>query len=529
MEHLKELTSKLRNASRWTYFLAPLFILPLIVIPLLKPVWENDIFLHNQMGKEILAHHRLGGNPNWLYGSATQDKGWVTTMMVPEVLMYLIYHFLGLIGFTVIELLAGLALIPIMFFSINHLAPKPLSIGSIRVGATVGSLLIVLYSFYITPRPQMISLLIFPVVCLWLIKMATDGVAPKLIPATLLVMIWSWFHGYSLLVAPLLFVAALSYILGTYLTEKLFGGELTRKALTQILDQWKIFIFLAFAPLVNPIGYKYWVASLHIRRASINIVSEWKTPSLNDKNLLMILSIMALWLAVALYHWFSINKVEIPLIIKQKILLSFTREALLIIGSTIVLIQSRRTALLLFLLLSLILIRRAMLAFNDSGEKTSDRWKSGNSKRLAYSLTILIVSALILTSTLGASSLGKLSEDKVPLRIYSAMNKVPGEHRVLISYNISSTLIPYVSNARVSIDGRIDKFGPSGAYGYFACITNGIGCVKMLKFYSDSTDAVLNSNDRVVSILESRGWKIRLMVKSGAINYLWLKAPKQNW
>jgi len=525
MKRLFNKATQARGSFPWVYSLIPLLLVPLVTIPLLRPVWENDFFLHLQLGKDILANHRLTGNPNWLYGP--NRSGWVTTMAVPEVLMYLIYHYFGFIAFTILEVLAGLLLIPIFFLSIKFLAPKSLTLGAIRVGILIGAFAILIYSSYILPRPQTVSLLFFPIICLWLINMAVEGRAPKTIPATILIIVWTWFHGYSLLVAPLLLISAFVYIFGNYLmkTDSLDNGA--KLAFQKILSNWKIYLILAIAPIFNPIGYKYWISSLNIRQASSKLISEWAFPTLDNKAILMVLSAITLWFAASLLQIFSLKANKNPSIIIRKIILSIVQEGLLLLGSLVTLAQTQRTAVLLIPLFYLILARRSMRAFDSNKEFRLKGFNNNRNKYIILSLTGLMVISLIVNNILGNPNLGKISQEQVPLKIFSAMKGTPGEHRIIISYNISSTLIPYVPNAKVSIDGRTDKFGKSGALNYVRCIGRGMGCDKILKLYPGSTDAVLSNKDKVLKILEDKGWTVKMKVKTGKLYYIWLQAPKE--
>ena len=525
MKIARDLIDRTRFTSGWVYGLIPIILIPIVALPLLRPVWENDFFLHIQMGRDILAHHRLSGDPNWLYGPTRPN--WVTTMAVPEVLMYLVYHFFGFIGFTILEVTAGLLLIPIIFSCVKYLAPKPLTVGSVKVGSIVASLIIVFYSWSILPRPQTISLLLFPIVCLWMIELATNGRAPKLIPSSLLIIVWTWFHGYSLLVAPLLILAAFCYIFGFFIVEKKSRLASSKTALIKILRQWRVFLALMIAPVVNPIGYNYWLTSIRVRTASSHLISEWQKPNLHNDAFLGILSLIGFWFAVALWHWFSIrNRGKEDLLLKM-VSISIIREGLLIFTALLILAQTRRTSILLIPLVGLLLARRAMFTFSDTPERVMDRWKSKGSRRLALLTTGLLAVTILSFNGSGLGGIGAFSQEQAPLKIFSAMNNVSGEHRVLISYNISSTLIPYVHNAKVSIDGRTDKFGDSGALEYYKCIKAKLGCGEILSLYKDSTDAVLSNKDKVVDILKHRGWTVKMTVKTGSLNYLWLQAPAQ--
>lgn len=94
----------------------------LLAFSQIKPLWENDFYIHIRMGNDILAHHRLTGNPSWVYG--TGHVAWRTTMAIPEVLMALAYRVGGNTIFSLMMLVASLLILIIVWKTLRLLMPQ---------------------------------------------------------------------------------------------------------------------------------------------------------------------------------------------------------------------------------------------------------------------------------------------------------------------------------------------------------------------------------------------------------------------
>lgn len=487
----------------------------------LHPVWENDFFLHIRMGQDILSHHRLTGDPSWTFGPHVP---WLTTMAVSEVLMTLIFNYFGFVGFVILQVLAGLALIPIFWICIGKLAPRPMTASSVRIGSAIGIFLLIVYSQGISARPQTISLLLFPFISLFAIRLATLGKAPRVLPIALMTLFWTWFHGYSLLVGPMLVIASCAYLGGAWMARGMLPENAVKVAWLKIRKQWLAILLPFLVPLFNPIGFNFYVSSWNIRKSSSKLISEWLPFSPYSYAFLFfsIIFLIFLWVLFSSIHIF-VSKKKASLAMRVEI----AREGLLLFGSYAVLAQSTRTAFLLVPLIGLLVAHRGMRVARYQQTYSWEKWESRRQKKTIFSIVSLVLVSIISFSLITRPDMGRLSNSEVPLGIYKVMNATPGQHRVLVSYNISSTVLSFVKNASTSIDGRTDRYGNNGARAYFLMCRIGKNWKTTLAQYPNATDAILIKTNTLVKILSSQGWTEKMHEVNWKYNYIWLIAPKK--
>lgn len=168
--------------------------------------------------------------------------------------------------------------------------------------------------------------------------------------------------------------------------------------------------------------------------------------------------------------------------------------------------------------------KRLMLVFNNRKSFSWEYWNPNKGKNVPYiiisALTFIILTISLIQNPLAWHFTGNRV---VPVSLYEKMAKVEGEHRVLMTYNISSTLIPYVPRAQIALDGRTDKYGSDGSLKAWNCMRRGVGCDEVLKKYPNSTDAFLRNKDKLVRILVKQGWVIKgESIIDSKNKYIWL-------
>lgn len=501
------------------------------VVPLalgrLQPLWENDFYLHIRMGNDILAHHRLTGDPAWVYGSG--HTPWRTTMAISEVLMALAYRIGGNTIFSLMMLAATLLIPFILWKTLRLLLPQRnsksilaiLAITSIATGTWMTTLFL--------PRPQTISLLLFPCLIVWVIQFAHYGRLPSrklLIPFTIF---WVCFHGYGLLVAPLLLAAGVAHLLAPLALQGGNRRRLLTLAYQRIKSNALTLALVLLATLVNPLGFGIYTASLKIRTGSHGFILEWLMPSSHSDVYVIFLILLSTWLLASIRfistHNFSASAKVIVI-----------REGVLLLIAILAFVESVRTFDLLLLLTIYIAVNRVIRTFFSSSasairaslkkRKASDlkNQKLGSIIKLAVVITIILSWTSALSNGNNLSTMGR---DYIPTKLYLDINSVPGHHNVLIAYNISSTVLVYIPDASTSLDGRVDENGISGSKDYTDMLLGKSKWKQVLSRYPGTTDAILVKKDKITKLLLASGWVLRDSQKTVADNtvYAWLTPP----
>ena len=117
----------------------------------------------------------------------------------------------------------------------------------------------------------------------------------------------------------------------------------------------------------------------------------------------------------------------------------------------------------------------------------------------------------------------------IPWKIYNSISAEPGSHKILVDYNISSSIVALISDSQSALDGRIDRYGPNGARDYVETLKYAEpGWQKRLARYPGTTDAVLLSTAPLVNALEEEGWTVAGTASGLDGDYLWLVPPRDS-
>jgi hypothetical protein len=504
-------------ASGWVWSVWP-WLLTLLSFTRLHASFDNDMFFHIRMGNWILQHHNLSGDPSWVYG--TTALPWKTTESASEIVMAFLFNHFNWISFSIAKILLGAIFVGIVWHCLTRLAPLTAknNPGPARVAFIISTAIVLLFIQNIQERPVAVTFVFVPFVAIWLIRMATQGVAPKLWVVVLGIILLTPFHPYTMLVGPLLFVAALSYILGA-------GKERYKSSFRTILKRVPALLVISIAPVVNPIGIRIYTQALRIRSNATGLIVEWQRP--NIKSLMAIMAILFLVYFLVLifnklYALWSFGSREAYLAGKVTIM----RQVFLLAITFVLLFSTLRSFVLFTILFAFVLANLAMRVYSNTGIKRWEIWPQTRKN------TIIAISAVALgvVGVLGwgftKPGLDGLLPKSVPLKIYQDMAKTTGTHYVFIDYDLSSSPANFVPYAESAIDGRTDAY-PYGALKNYLQILNLKGNWKQsIGIYANTTDVVINSQSPLKPELIKYGWILQeeSEMDSTGLRYAWLTA-----
>lgn len=488
----------------------------------IRPLWENDFYLHLRMGNDILAHHRLTGDPSWVYGTA--HVSWKTTMAVSEVLMALAYRYGGYPIFAVFLMFASVLILVIIWKTLRLLIPQKVSPVAFRVIFIACIFLSTWMNTFFLPRPQTISLLLMPILALWGIRLALYGRLPRIILLVPVTIVWVCLHGYGLLILPLLLASSLAHLAGSLLAGKNLRLQTLSLSWSRVRRNIPALIAVALATLVNPLGFNIYTTSLRIRSASNTFILEWVAPSTTSFPYILFLVVSSLWVSSAFY--FLYKKWRAP-----GNMVSVGREGFLILFIAFALASSLRTLEIVVLFISLIAINRFTRALSYNVPlKEWETWHNHKGLEIFKISIIALVTLTWISVILTNHSIDSMGTNEIPVKIFQEINAVPGHHNILIDYNISSTPLAYVKDASTAVDGRTDENGRYGSRDY-ALMSKGLAKDWKMIFarYPGSTDAVFQSKDKIVKLLIDEGWKVvdTEQLQGEKSPYQWLTPPNK--
>jgi len=504
---------KIHLSQGWIWSAVPWLVSLGIIIDSTRLIWHNDVFLHIRMGLYTISTGKFSGDPNWTYGPAELE--YTSPLAGSQALMAFVYSTFNWAGVAALAgILAGLAG-GTLWWALASLAP-PRETTTSPVPARVAVLVFLLItgfllSYGLDPRPQLFSLLFFPLVGVWAIRIVVFGVFPRWWQVFLLTLLWSWLHGYALLVAPILALATVAHLFGA--PPRQWGHRIKLLFAPATLSILPAFL----ATLLTPLGLSVYTNSINIRSVSTGLISEWSPPSWDTPFPWYALTFAMLWLSSALYSYYSDKKCG------TQIGGTLLGEAIFAFGVVAIFITTQRTLPILYILLGLLAARRLMLIIKKtpplSWEKTDFAKRYTILGKTTVVAAALVFSGLWVIQHPGNSG---LDSSRIPLKIFATLQEESQkEPRYIIpTWDISSPTGMLVPAARIAVDGRLDRYGPSGVYDLQIKLFNlEPDWVSILSQYPETTDMILTGEEPLVGELLKQNWTIRGEDPSG---YVWI-------
>lgn len=478
-----------REISVWR--LVPPLLIVMIATITFNSVEETDVYWHIRMGADILSRGGFGGDPSWVYGPG--DASWVTTQWLSEVVLYLVYDAFGWTGVAVLRSLGGVVFLLSLMFVVRQVVPKSLGRDALARAQSVTMILaFAAGQFFVQERPQIVTFILLPWLGIMTLRLLYTGRWPRWWAAALMALVWAWFHGGALVMAPLLLLA---FCVHRYFFHRKQGWV---KAL---LPGLPVLAAVALAPALSPVGPAYYRQAYLIQEASKRYIYEWAPSDTDSIYFVVWAALIGVWVVAALR-----SKVSRRVLYAEATWLSILFA---------ISITAFRYVPVAFLVAAPLVARRLAIAFRDSPPQ----------KHMSRRAGIVIVGgvAAVLLGAL-ASKFGAIagSPQTDPNRIFASLAQSDGQRYVLVDYNMSGkTQMLTRDGIVVSIDGRSDRYGPwidayldmfKGRPGWGATFD---------EYYAQSTDAIVEEDSAFIELLTGRGWTVNCADNG----YVWMSAP----
>ena len=153
---------------------------------LTRTVVDADLWGHLLFGRDIV---QLGSVPTVDHYSFTSDVSWINHEWLAEVITYLSYAAGGSAGLVIAKSLLLMAMLAIVLAALRPLSADPVVHDLLVFLAFAGS-----YGRFITFRPQVFSLVLFPALLLILV-LAERGRPKALVVVPVIFLLWANLHG----------------------------------------------------------------------------------------------------------------------------------------------------------------------------------------------------------------------------------------------------------------------------------------------------------------------------------------------
>ena len=438
--------------------------------------WDNDLWWHLRLGSDFLAQGTIAP-PHW---SPFQNRSWVPTEPVPEVVAALAERWAGLDG--VMWLYAtGCLVVVLALYVGNRAVGRP-------TAAMVGTLLATLgCSLSLTPRPQLVSFVLLALVLrAW--NRTADDLRPRwyLIP---LVYGWSLCHGFWFLGVG---YGVLS-VAGLVLDRRVRLAQAARLLLVPALAGGSV--------LLNPVGIGVFEAPFQVNSIR-QFGSEWAhtTPTMLAPVVVLLVQ------TVVLVLW-----------TRQRELWSW-RRVLLLASSVFWLWYAWRTVALAGVVVAPLFTEtlERVVASSDAGSpQPQEPSVSAESIFVGASAALCALALLVLVPILYQPPPTDSPVDR-------ALDRVPAGSVVFNNFDIGGYLVWRHPDLHPVIDGLITPYTPQYVADDFHALDAAPGWRRFFDA-SGARVALLLQRSRLTRLLEDDGWRPTARYH----DYVVLQAPRR--
>jgi hypothetical protein len=449
------------RAFRWLPLLLVVLLLLRVTREAATPLNDPDVWWHLRLGNDFLRQKSLG-TPAW---STFSDRSWVPTQPLSEVVMAVFQRCFGLAG---VAWLFGCALmgVVISFFFAARACGDRLAASVATVVAMMGC------SVALSPRPQLISLILLPVVVTAWLRSSADGL-PRwwLIP---LIGVWSFAHGFWFVGAGVSAVSAIAISIHL---------RVDRRTAAQLLAVPAASVALV---AVRPSGPAVLAAPFHVN-ATAHFISEWRPTEWHS---LAAMAVVAMTLVVS-GAWVVLRTRPSALDVSMLLM------AILLLG------YSQRTVALSSALLT------PLVAGALQGLVDRSRDAPGPAPRPSRGERLLLLSASALFAALLAAVVPTTAArpGDVPTGLDSGLDALPESTRVLDWYDIGGWLAWQHPELQRYVDGLTDAYSAAHLLRYASLVEAGPGWHRQLRA-ADLQAAVLPVGNVLAKALKASGWTV---------------------
>lgn len=471
-------------------------LVPVAAIMAVGPVREPDVYWHIRMGQDILATGRLGGDPSWTYGPA--ESSWRTTQAGAELLLHLAYAWASWPGIMLLRVLLAAAVVASLVLALAAVMGRRGRLPVDRAVAIVALLTAAMAPSLVQERPQSLSLLLLPWIGVLVLRVLYADRWPRWWVIGPVVMVWSWFHGSAVVVAPVLALAAIIHAVG------MGGRSWIRFAGTTLGRGWAVLVAVLVAPVVGPLGLDYYAQALKIQVAASGRIVEWQPPAANSVVVWLVLALIALW-GIAVVHLAARS---------GAIWRSMRADALLIAVLLVLMTSANRYVAVGVLVVGPLVARRVAQAWTGPPRRLEE-------VHPGFSAVILALTSIaaVLVAVMASVNVRPVGTE-YPWRIWQGLAAQAGERRAFVDYTLGGQA-GLLGEATVSIDGRADRYGGAVIDANRAFVAGRDGWEVTLADYPGTTDVVIPDYAGMGQRLEDAGWSVACT----DAGYTWLTAP----
>ena len=254
-------------------------------------VIDPDYFWHLRTGRYLFEHHALPTGDIFSYTYA--GRPWVLHEWLSEIVLYCVHSLLGAFGVKLVVSLMATATLVILYKTANQILKRP------YLAFVLTLIFFIPMKMGISPRPQMVTLLMFAFLMHALIAFKYAHTIRTLWLLPPLMVVWTNAHGgYMIGIALLLIFVACEWLMRIARQHHDVAGKHRLKVLSWVTG------VTILASLINPYFIRHWLYPFEVMgmKASQEYINEWRSPDFHSLPFQLYLALVLLTMTAAMYR-----------------------------------------------------------------------------------------------------------------------------------------------------------------------------------------------------------------------------------
>ncbi|WP_157819273.1 hypothetical protein [Mariprofundus aestuarium] len=486
-----------------------LFLILFLTLVVSLDLSDPDYFWHIKTGEQILMHGSLPSADIFSY--TYFEHPWVLHEWLFQVLVFTIYHSLGPLGIKVMAAFLGMLALYFTYLAASHINHSRV------LPALLILACIVPMDPFISPRPQLVSFVLFSLTMLILVQFKYLKRTRYLVALPAMMILWVNMHGGYVVGIALLMLFTMCEFISFWLGDRL--DKAYRKQLSK-LAFITLITFLSSA--LNPDFISHWLYPINVMsmEASRSFISEWRSPDFHSLsgqyNLLLI---FGFFIAYA-YREIKPDLTEVVL-------------PVFFIAAGFVAYRHMPLAILTIIPFAGVAFAKGAAATLSEGpvgviykKYMSGGRQLGNAEYiLNWVLTLIITALLLLSYPILEQRHQKERDSLIPVKATEFIIKAGLSGRMFNTYHFGGYLIYRLyPDQRVFIDGRADMYGDAFLKEYRKIYYGEIGWEKVFEKFA--IDYVVCERDAPIRQLLMLRGDFRLVYDDEKNSVLVKEAPR---
>jgi len=486
-----------------------LFLILFLTLVVVLDLSDPDYFWHIKTGEQILHHGSLPSTDMFSY--TYFEHPWVLHEWLFQVLLFTVFDLLGPLGIKVMTAFLGMLSFYLIYLAVRHINHSP-----------VFSAVLILVFFipmipFISPRPQLISFVLFSLTMFILVQFKYLNRTRYLVVLPAIMVLWVNMHGGYVVGAALLVLFTSCEFVSYWQRNRL--DKTRRKQLSKLA---LITLITILSSALNPDFISHWLYPINVMsmEASRSLISEWRSPDFHVLSVQYTLLLILGFFITYAYREIKpdLTEVVIPVFFIATGFVAYRHMPFAILSVI-------PFAGLAFVKGAAATLSESRVGMLYKKHMTSGRQLGDTEYLLNWVFTLVAAIALLLCYPVVEQRNQKEIDSMIPVKATEFIIKTGLNGRMFNTYHFGGYLIYRLyPDQRVFIDGRADMYGDAFLQEYNSINYGESGWEKL--FEKHAIDYVICTRDAPIRQLLMLRADFRLIYDDGDNSILVKDIPR---